>query len=88
MISPFALPGLIVWSLDYFGRFRGEVLFLAIRTLDLYGAINVKFTHITVLYIVQELLFFSAFLPLSYCFSIAFRLAATLGLARNFDTSF
>jgi len=48
----------------------------------------VKFTHITVLYIVQELLFFSAFLPLSYCFSIAFRLAATLGLARNFDTSF
>jgi len=38
---------LIVWSLDYFGRFRGEVLFLAIRTLDLYGAINVKFTHLT-----------------------------------------
>jgi len=46
MISPFALPGLIVWSLDYFGRFRGEVLFLAIRTLDLHGAINVKFTHL------------------------------------------
>ena len=46
MVSPFALPSLIVLSLDYFGRIRGEVLFLVIRPLDLYGAMNIKFTHL------------------------------------------
>ena len=39
---------LIVWSLDKFGKSRGEVLFIASRTLNLSGLKNMKITQIKI----------------------------------------